>query len=160
MGEAERDFEARFLFPLCVLGIRTEGDVISEIQFLPRSAGSLEPVDATAKLACEQLRQYLDDPKFRFSLPLKLGGTAHQRAVWSQMQKIPCGRTLSYGDIAARLGSGPRAVGQACGANPVAVVVPCHRVIAKSGLGGFAQRDNGFPLTVKAWLLDHENAQW
>lgn len=143
-----------------MLGIRTEGDAVTEIKFLAESAGFMEPVTATAARTCEQLRQYLENPEFRFNLRLKPGGTTHQRAVWSLMQKIPCGRTLSYGDIAARLGSAPRAVGQACGANPLALVVPCHRVIAKAGLGGFAKRDKGFPLAVKAWLLDHEHAQW
>ena len=113
-----------------------------------------------AQRVCDQLEHYLLDPEFRFSLQLKHGGTKHQRAVWSQMRRIRPGRTMSYGEIAARLGSGPRAVGQACGANPIPLVIPCHRVVASAGLGGFAHRDGGFPLTVKRWLLNHEHAQW
>ncbi|OFZ99721.1 MAG: hypothetical protein A3H35_17485 [Betaproteobacteria bacterium RIFCSPLOWO2_02_FULL_62_17] len=157
---SESDFDACFALPVCVLGIRTDGDALTGIVFLPRSARLRNAANSMAQKVCEQLERYLADPEFRFSLRLKHGGTEHQRAVWSQMRKIPSGRTTSYGEIAARLGSGPRAVGQACGANPIAVVVPCHRVIASAGLGGFAHRDQGFPLTVKRWLLDHEHAQW
>jgi methylated-DNA-[protein]-cysteine S-methyltransferase len=157
---SQSDFDACFPLLVCVLGIRTDGAAVAEIVFLSRSASLRSPVNALAQKVCEQLERYLKDPEFRFSLPLKHGGTEHQRAVWSEMRKIRSGRTMSYGEIAARLGSGPRAVGQACGANPIVVVVPCHRVVASAGLGGFAHRDQGFPLTIKRWLLDHEHAQW
>ena len=104
-----------------------------------------------------QLRAWLKDPTFRFGLPLAPAGTHFQRKVWDQIAAIPAGRTKSYGEVAAAIRSGPRAVGNACGANPYPIVVPCHRVVgAKQSLGGFARQRGGFLLDVKRWLLAHE----
>lgn len=72
------------------------------------------------------------------------------------MLAIPRGQTRSYGELAAQLKSGAQAVGQACGANPIPVIIPCHRVVGKSGLGGFMRHANGAPLDIKRWLLAHE----
>ena len=101
-----------------------------------------------------------DDPRYRFDMPLRLGGTRHRIAVWEAMQRIPAGKTRTYGDLATELHSSPRAVGGACGANPIPVVVPCHRIVAAGGsLGGFmGARDEGFELGIKRWLLEHEGA--
>jgi methylated-DNA-[protein]-cysteine S-methyltransferase len=85
-----------------------------------------------------------------------LEGTEHQRKVWQAMQAIPCGQTLTYGELATRIGSSAQAVGQACGSNPVPIVIPCHRVVGKTGLGGFMQHAEGESLDIKRWLLDHE----
>ena len=76
------------------------------------------------------------------------------------MCAIPCGHVLTYGEIAAQLGSSPRAVGQACGNNPIPIVIPCHRVVAKSGMGGFMHHNGGFALDIKRWLLAHEGGDW
>jgi methylated-DNA-[protein]-cysteine S-methyltransferase len=87
-------------------------------------------------------------------LPVKTGGTAFQRAVWTALRQIPAGTTISYATLAARIGKpkAMRAVGLANGANPVGIVVPCHRVIGASGaLTGY-----GGGLPRKRWLLDHE----
>jgi len=90
-------------------------------------------------------------------LPLRAAGTAFQRRVWGRIDAIPSGKTRTYGELANEIGSGPRAVGNACGANPYPVVVPCHRVVAADGrLGGFAGNRAGFLLDVKRWLLNHE----
>jgi AraC family transcriptional regulator of adaptative response/methylated-DNA-[protein]-cysteine methyltransferase len=88
-------------------------------------------------------------------LPLDVRGTAFQRRVWQELQRIPRGETRSYGAVAAAVGApgAARAVGQACGSNPTAVVVPCHRVVPSGGgLGGFA-----WGLDAKRTLLDHEH---
>jgi len=81
--------------------------------------------------------------------------------VWEAMQAIPAGETRTYGEIAAAIGSSARAVGGACGANPIPLVVPCHRVVASGGrLGGFmGAREEGFELAIKRWLLAHEGAR-
>jgi methylated-DNA-[protein]-cysteine S-methyltransferase len=103
------------------------------------------------------LRAYLDNPDFAFGLPLRPSGTAFQRRVWAQIAAIPNRQTRTYGEVAKALHNAPRAVGQACGANPFPLVVPCHRVIATGGgLGGFARHGGGFLLDVKRWLLAHE----
>jgi methylated-DNA-[protein]-cysteine S-methyltransferase len=98
------------------------------------------------------------DPQFRFDLPLASHGTLFQRRVWGKIAAIRAGRTRSYGELARELRSAPRAVGQACGANPLPLVVPCHRVLAAAGIGGFAHCEGGFHLSVKRWLLAHEGA--
>jgi methylated-DNA-[protein]-cysteine S-methyltransferase len=104
--------------------------------------------------ATRQFREYFAGERTRFDLPLALEGTPFQKRAWSVLRRIPYGRTLTYGEQAVRMGSprAARAAGSANGKNPVAVVVPCHRVVAAGGsLGGF-----GAGLPVKAWLLRHE----
>lgn len=91
------------------------------------------------------------------ALPVEAGGTSFQREVWSALREIPCGSTISYGKLAERIGrpAAVRAVGLANGANPVAVVVPCHRVIGSNGsLTGY-----GGGIERKRWLLDHEKGR-
>lgn len=136
------------------LGIRCD-DVIRAIEFLePRT--EVIPTTPLAKEAVRQLRAYLDAPRFEFSLPLAPAGTPFQRRVWNAIAAIPLGETRTYGDLATRLSSSPRAVGNACGANPYPLIVPCHRVVAAGGIGGFNRQRGGFLLGVKRWLLEHE----
>ena len=142
--------------------MQCDGDEITGIDFLePRPE-----VAATTPLAAEAVRQlkaYLTDPSFAFGLPLRPAGTTFQRRVWEQISAIPTGQTHTYGEVAKNLKNAPRAVGQACGANPYPIVVPCHRVVATGGagdkkLGGFARERGGFLLDVKRWLLQHEGS--
>lgn len=142
--------------PFALVGIRTEGDALAEIVYLPRSAGTLAPANALAEQACAQIEKYAADPGYRFKLPLKQIGTAFQRRVWEQIAAIPCGETRTYGDLARLLRSAPRAVGQACGTNYFPLVIPCHRVVAAKGLGGFAHASGGYLIDVKRRLLAHE----
>src|SRR4029077_2033579 len=131
---------------------------LAEIVFLKSRGTALAPRDRVAERACAQLESYFGDPEFRFDLPLAAGGTPFQRRVWSKIAAIAPGRTRSYGEIAREIDSAARAVGQACGANPLPLVVPCHRVLAADGIGGFAHHEGGFHLSVKRWLLSHEDA--
>jgi len=104
-----------------------------------------------------QVEAYFAQKRQAFDLPLAAHGTAFQQRVWGALREIPFGETTSYGALAAQLGSSKaaRAVGSANGANPVCLIVPCHRVIAASGgLGGFA-----FGLEIKQALLVHEQAR-
>jgi len=138
------------------VGVRTEGEALAEIVYLPRSAGALAPANALAERACAQIEKYVVDPGYRFKLPLKRLGTAFQRRVWEQISAISMGETRTYGDLARTLRSAPRAVGQACGTNYFPLVIPCHRVVAASGIGGFAHHSGGYLIEVKRWLLVHE----
>jgi methylated-DNA-[protein]-cysteine S-methyltransferase len=140
------------------IGICCDDDEITAIDYLePRT--EIVPKTPLAKEAVRQLRAWLRDPHFTFGLPLAPAGTHFQRRVWQQIAAIPAGQTRSYGEVAADIHSGPRAVGNACGANPYPIVVPCHRVVAANqGLGGFARQRGGFLLDIKKWLLDHEHA--
>jgi methylated-DNA-[protein]-cysteine S-methyltransferase len=103
--------------------------------------------------AARQLEAYFAGRLRHFDLPLAPQGTAHQRRVWQAMAEIPFGETESYGSMARRLGSAAQAVGQACGANPIPVIVPCHRVVAAGGLGGFS---GGAGVATKEILLARE----
>jgi methylated-DNA-[protein]-cysteine S-methyltransferase len=87
-----------------------------------------------------QLLEYFNGTRRTFTIPTDIHGSAFQTLVWSQMVKIPYGQTLTYGQLAARIGKpcAARAVGNACGANPVAILVPCHRVVGASGTGGYS----------------------
>ena len=106
----------------------------------------------------QQLQAYLQHPDHRFTLSLPQVGSDFQRRVWAAIASIPRGEVRTYGQIAKLIKSAPRAVGQACGANWFPLVIPCHRVTAAGGLGGFAHHDDaeGFHLNVKRWLLAHE----
>ena len=150
------DYQAKLAVPFGVLGIRCTDDALTGIEFLAPGTALKPPGNAFAQKVCEQLNAYLIDPDFRFDLPIKPGGTVHQNNVWQAMRNIPRGETRSYGELAAALKSGAQAVGQACGANPIPVIIPCHRVVGKSGLGGFMRHANGKSLDIKRWLLAHE----
>lgn len=105
----------------------------------------------------EQLAEYFTGVRTRFEVELDLDGTDFQRRVWAVLCDIPYGRTVSYRELAARIGqpTAARAVGTANATNPVAIIVPCHRVVAADGtLGGYA-----WGLARKAWLLGLENSQ-
>ena len=144
--------------PVFCIGIRCNDDEVTEIAYLETQA-EVAPKSPLAREAVRQLRAWLKDPQHAFGLPLAPAGTNFQRKVWQQIVAIPAGQTRSYGDVAAAIRSGPRAVGNACGANPYPIVVPCHRVVAANhGLGGFARNSGGFLLDIKRWLLRHENA--
>jgi methylated-DNA-[protein]-cysteine S-methyltransferase len=122
-------------------------------------AGSTDWVRDDAGLAgvVEQLEAYFGGSRSTFDVPLDLQGTDFQRRVWTGLLEIPYGETMSYGELARRVGrpGASRAVGLANGRNPVAIIVPCHRVIGANGtLTGY-----GGGLDRKVWLLDHERAR-
>ncbi|MBK7900458.1 MAG: methylated-DNA--[protein]-cysteine S-methyltransferase [Azonexus sp.] len=150
------EFGAVLSAPGFSLGVQCDEEEIFEIHFL-EPCPEVAPISPLAAEAVRQLKAYLVAPGFVFGLPLRPSGTTFQRRVWEQIAAIPCGRTRTYGEVARSLNNAPRAVGQACGANPFPLVVPCHRVIgAAASLGGFARHGGGFLLDVKRWLLTHE----
>jgi len=154
--DADPAYRAIVAAPGFCLGVRCSASAIERIAFLPAQP-ACAPANPLAAAVCEQLRAYLADPEYRFDLPLQIAGTPFQRLVWQEIAAIPVHQTKSYGQIARAVHSAARAVGQACGANPYPVVVPCHRVLAaQGGLGGFARQSGGFLLEVKRWLLAHE----
>jgi len=150
-------YAAKFRIPCAVLGIRTGNGTVASIEFLPTTERAQAPADAVAERAVRELARYLDDPQWSFTLPLAHAGTAFRQRVRAALTRIPVGESRTYGEIARELATAPRAVGGACGSNPIALVVPCHRVVATHGaLGGFMQSRDGDPLAIKRWLLAHE----
>jgi len=150
------DYQAKLKAPFGVLAIECTDNTLTGIEFLAPGTATQSPRNAFAQEVCEQLSAYFADADFCFDLPLKLGGTEHQNKVWQAMRAIPRGQVQTYGALAAQIGSSPRAIGQACGNNPIPVIIPCHRVVGKSGMGGFMHRSGGFALDIKRWLLAHE----
>ena len=145
-------------WPAVKLGISAISEFITSIDFLPSDAEELAPTSPLAAEALRQLHNYFHDPRRGFTLPLAPAGTYFQQRVWTALQRIPAGATTSYGALARRLNSSARAVGGACRANPIPVLVPCHRVVASNGLGGFMGNTMGHSLDIKQWLLAHESA--
>lgn len=149
-------FNAIIQLPFGPLGIVCSEDSVEEFVFLPPGTPERAPSCALAERSARALAVWLDEPERPHGLPLALRGTAFQQRVWQAIAAIPCGRTQTYGELAQALGSAARAVGGACGANPFPLIVPCHRVVSRQGIGGFAGNTGGHQLDVKQWLLAHE----
>ncbi len=135
-------------------GIRTVG-----WRLRPGTA-SADPDPATQR-AIGQLREYFAGERRTFDLPLDLAALEPAtRAVLTALQAIPYGTTVTYGELALRSGTGlpARAIGSVMGSNPVPLVIPCHRVVASDGLGGYSGGEPGQGLATKRWLLEHEGA--
>ena len=150
-------YSAKLKTPFAVLGIRTAAGAVTGLAYLPAGERAMAPTDAIAERACRQLERYLADPQFRFTVPLAPIGTPFRRRVWDALSAIPVGESRTYGEMARKLATAARAVGGACGANPIALVIPCHRVVGSQGaLGGFMGVTEGDPIAIKRWLLAHE----
>jgi len=149
--------EAQFSTPLGWMTARwDEGESLTALSFgeAPRDG---HPASSLATALSRQLHAYALGERREFALPLKPAGTAFQLSVWRQLLDIPYGRTLSYRELAVRCGlsvAHARAVGAAVGANPIAILIPCHRIVGSRGsLTGYA-----YGLTIKKALLDLEMA--
>jgi methylated-DNA-[protein]-cysteine S-methyltransferase len=153
---APEHFDAIIAAPGFSLGLCCNAHAVTRIHFLaPRP--TKPPALPLAVEAARQLHAWLADVRFAFDLPLAPQGTPFQLRVWTQISAIALGKTSSYAELAQAINSAPRAVGGACGANPLPIVVPCHRVIASDGsLGGFSRAKGGFFLEIKRWLLARE----
>ena len=151
-------------FPVMKVGVSTRDDRVVEIRYLPLSSSNISAKNPLAERAVRQLERYRGDPDTVFDLPLLVEGTPLQRRVWEAMCAIPRGETRTYGAIAQQLGETDykalRAIGQACGDNRLPIVIPCHRVVAADGLGGFGHSTDGYLIEAKRWLLLHETGEF
>ena len=153
-----KTYHAILKTPFAMLGIRCRDEALLGLDFLSLSVAPQNATNELAEKVCAQLCDYLRDPDTVFDMPLAPHGTAHQQKVWRALLEIPRGETRQYGELAKELSSAAQAVGQACGANPIALIIPCHRVVSKTGLGGFMRHADGNELNIKRWLLKHESA--
>ena len=155
-------WDAVIEFPKMKVAVATREGRVTDIKYLPPSTEALAPANELAERAARQLERYREDPDAKFDLPLLIEGTEFQRLIWNALCEIPRGRTLTYGELARKLGGEgfdvPRAVGQACGDNKLPIVIPCHRVVAANGIGGFSHSAGGYLLEVKRWRLMHESS--
>lgn len=151
-------YDAVLAAPFARIGLQVRDGFLERLEFLDHSVPLLAPSVPLTRGVWVQLQAYLCDPGFRFSIPVRAAGTPFQRRVWKALTAIPGGSVRSYGELAQLLGTSARAVGGACRANPVPLIVPCHRVVAAAALGGFAGCTEGPSLAHKRWLLAHEGA--
>lgn len=145
--------------PAGPLMLREAGGAITRLHWMsPASRPEVSAADEASPLLAEAARQlaaYFAGERQDFDLPLAPAGSAFHREVWRLMCAIPFGQTATYGDLARQLESAAQPVGTACGANPIAILIPCHRVVAADGLGGFS---GGTGVESKRFLLHHEGA--
>jgi methylated-DNA-[protein]-cysteine S-methyltransferase len=155
MADGKERYDAVIASPLGRLGIVAD-KAVRRIDFVSSRTALAAPRSPVARRTVRQLRDYFRNPSHAFRLPLAPVGTAFQRRVWRALQRIPAGRVLTYGGLATKLMSGARAVGGACGANPLPIVIPCHRVVSQAGLGGYSGGVGRDDPGIKRWLLRHE----
>lgn len=141
--------------PVGRLALEADGDTLTSVRWTSATEPSKdERAPPVLREARRQLDRYFERKLQRFDLPLAARGTPFQHSVWKMMSAIPFGETATYGGMAAALGSGPRAVGMACGRNPLPIVVPCHRVLASGGREGGFSGGQGLPTKRKLLALE------
>jgi len=138
------------------LGIKIESAHITLVEFLAGNEQTLKPQSELGIETVRQIKAFFTDPTWEFTLPTRFSGTPFQQSVWRALTKINVGDTITYGELATQLNTSARAVGNACRKNPVPIIVPCHRVVAKTGIGGFSGQRDGDLLNLKRWLLNRE----
>jgi methylated-DNA-[protein]-cysteine S-methyltransferase len=156
MNAIDPDYQAVLDLPFAPVGVTLYDGRLKRLHYLDRPQRAYRERVSGIESVISAVANYLKDPKLKFDLELSLEGTPFQRRVWQALQGIPSGTTMTYGELADKIGSGARAVGNACRANPCPLIVPCHRVVAVKGLGGFAGQMGGEKLQIKRWLLRHE----
>jgi len=156
----KQNFTAILKSPVGYLGVRIEGQKLIGLKFLgrekPPDDEATENNKDISKSVNSALNIYFTDPHHVKQPEIVLDGTKFQKEIWKVLSQIRPGKTRTYGDIAKELKTSPRAVGNACRRNPVPIFIPCHRVVSKSGRGGFMGHTSGEPLAIKEWLLSHE----
>jgi methylated-DNA-[protein]-cysteine S-methyltransferase len=153
-----QSYDAILAAPFCHLGACFSGTVLTRLEFLPATTQLTAMADARTQRLANELAAYWRNPAHQFDLPFEPAGTPFQVRVWQALMEITPGEPMTYGTLARQLGTAARAVGQACGSNPLPVLIPCHRVVSAQGLGGFMHAASGAPLDFKNWLLAHEKA--
>ncbi|MGY1488713.1 methylated-DNA--[protein]-cysteine S-methyltransferase [Methylobacillus pratensis] len=150
-------FDAVVTAPFGAIGINVSNDYVTGMRLLSKQLPAFCSANPFVQHVARQVGQYLQDAAAPLDFPYVLQGTLFQKRVWQAMSAIPLGAVWTYGELADRVRSGPRAVANVCGANHLTLVIPCHRIVAKGGLGGFMQGD-AKGLEIKRWLLQHERA--
>jgi methylated-DNA-[protein]-cysteine S-methyltransferase len=156
---SNRFYDAVIDSPVGILGIRLQDNRLRQIEFLDDEIELQAAISPVAQGVVAAISDYFETGRFTRNLNIELEGTEFQRRVWKELQAIPSGRVTTYGALAEKLGTSARAVGNACRRNPVPVLVPCHRVVARSGLGGFAGDHDGRLVAIKKRLLALEGVE-
>ena len=159
MHNRTTNYHAIMTSPIGRIGIlMDDADRLIELDFLGERGRSRPALSRGTQLIVNALRSYFADPAASPRIPFHAAGTEFQQKVWSALLEIPSGSVCTYGELARKLGSAPRAVGQACRRNPIPILIPCHRVVGRTSAGGYSGATDGAELTIKRWLLAHEGA--
>jgi methylated-DNA-[protein]-cysteine S-methyltransferase len=156
MKQVAHRYQAVIHLPFAPVGISLLQGRLVGVDYLEGPSRGYRGEEQGLAQVLEAIEAYLQDARSVFDVDIALSGTPFQQRVWQALRAIPAGETLTYGQLAARIGSGARAVGNACRANPCPLVVPCHRVVGAAGAGGYAGERSGRKLQIKRWLLQHE----
>lgn len=140
--------------PVGRLALEADGESLTGVRWASDGERTRDQSSPVLEEARRQLECYFAGRLRSFDLPLAGRGTDFQKSVWKMMREIPYGRTATYGGMAMALGSGPRAVGMACGRNPLPIIVPCHRVLASGGKEGGFSGGQGLPTKRKLLALE------
>lgn len=155
VGCIKSSYTAVIRAPFGRLGILATTTIV-KIKFLDSDAPLKPTKNPIVQQLAHELNLYFKNPNFRFTTHYQAHGTAFQQRVWNALVQLPSGKTITYGELAKQLKTGARAIGNACRANPVPFLIPCHRVLSKWGLGGFSGDQTGKKIAIKQWLLTHE----
>lgn len=151
------NYDAIISTPLGKLGIVTSERHLTQLELLTDDLSLQHSTDPLISQISYELNAYFINPCFKFTIPCQMQGTAFQKNVWEALSQVPVGKTITYGALAKKLKTGARAVGNACRANPLLIIIPCHRVLGQHGLGGFNGDHTGDKIAIKQWLLNHES---
>ena len=155
----DQQYDVIFTTGVATIGLQFNGKRLSKLSYLKADLVKAAR-NKQADLVKNKIIKYLakESKLKQLDIDVSLDVTDFQRSVLTQLQKIPYGETRTYGDIAKILETSPRAVGNACRKNPVPIVIPCHRVVAAKGIGGYVGAVSGDKLDIKSWLLKLEHA--
>lgn len=133
-----------------------EDNVISEVRFFAEPSQEKLPSTPVHAEMARWFKHYFKNPAASYQGRVA-SGTPYQQRVWRRLQQIPAGEERSYGELATELASCAQAVAGACRANPIPILIPCHRVVSSSGVGGYMGQTTGKAVAIKQWLLQHES---
>lgn len=157
----KENYDAIFSTDIATIGIQLENSKLIKVDYL-MSKNNKKPISKLAKNIQNKIEKYLkDNSKINnLKIDLKLHVTPFQEKVLNQLVLIPYGETRTYGEIAQKLKTSPRAVGNACRRNPIPIVIPCHRVVASKSLGGYSGATEGETQDIKRHLLKLEGISY
>jgi methylated-DNA-[protein]-cysteine S-methyltransferase len=146
--------------PIGHLGIQCDNAKLKAIRFLEQSVVPIPSAKQSINVRkiASTIEAFFHEPTCLKNVAVSLKGTPFQKRVWQALRHIPLGQTRTYGELAKKLNTSARAIGMACRTNPVPLVIPCHRVVAINGIGGFCGFTQGTKISIKEWLLAHEGA--
>ena len=144
--------------PIGLIGIRTNGVCLLELKFLDKNLALKAPNDNLSEKIFNQLDSYFKKEIRKFDLPIDVSGTNYQMKVWRKILKVSYGKTITYTDLARTINSHPRPVGNACRVNKLHLIIPCHRIVGKTNLGGYNGIKEIIPgdTSRKEFLINHE----